>query len=44
MLTQAQVDQFNREGYLVLEDVIDPTTRHAVMDEYAGIMDGLYAG
>jgi ectoine hydroxylase-related dioxygenase (phytanoyl-CoA dioxygenase family) len=44
MLTQTQIAQFNRDGYLVIEDVIDPTTRHAVMAEYADLMDHLYAG
>ena len=43
MLTDAQIEQFNREGYLVLEDVIDNKTRQAVVDEYAGLMDRLYA-
>ncbi|KNG95628.1 phytanoyl-CoA dioxygenase family protein [Pseudaestuariivita atlantica] len=42
MLTPAQIDQFNRDGYLVIEDVIDEATRQAVIDEYAALMDGLY--
>ncbi len=42
MLTQAQIKEFNSQGFLVLEDVIDPATRQAVMDEYADLMDRLY--
>ena len=42
MLNQDQIDQFKRDGYLVVEDVIDPETRQAVFDEYAQLMDQLY--
>ena len=42
MLSQAQVDQFNREGFLVIEDVIDADTRAAVIAEYEALMDRLY--
>ena len=42
MLTQEQKSQFERDGYLVLENVIDETTRQAVVDEYAALMDKLY--
>ena len=42
MLSDAELEQFNREGYLVVEDVIDEGTRQAVMAEYADLMDVLY--
>ncbi len=42
MLTETQIAQFERDGYLVLEDVIDPATLDAVRAEYAGLMDDLY--
>lgn len=42
MLTQAQQEQFARDGYVVVEDVIDDATRTAVMSEYATLMDRLY--
>ena len=42
MLSAAQIDQFNREGYLVLEDVIDAETLAAVKGEYEALMDRLY--
>ncbi|MEM8915298.1 MAG: phytanoyl-CoA dioxygenase family protein [Pseudomonadota bacterium] len=42
MLTDAQTEQFNRDGYLVIENVIDEKTRLAVIDEYAALMDRLY--
>ena len=44
MLTQNQIDQFNHDGYLVLENVIDAATRQAVIAEYAARMDALYDG
>ncbi len=44
MLSEAQVEQFNRDGYLVIEDVIDEGTRQAVIAEYAALMDSLYDG
>lgn len=43
MLTPAQIQTFNTQGYLVLEDVIDTATRLGVMAEYAALMDELYA-
>lgn len=43
MLTPAQIDQFNRDGYLVIDDVIDTATRGAVEAEYAELMATLYA-
>lgn len=44
MLTPDQIAQFNRDGYLVLENVIDEATRQAVIAEYATRMDALYDG
>lgn len=45
MLTNEQKDFFEREGYLVIEDVLD---QHGVLDpvraEYAALMERLYAG
>lgn len=43
MLTDAQLSQFHSDGFLVVEDVIDEATRLKVMDEYADLMDQLYA-
>ncbi|MEM1232809.1 MAG: phytanoyl-CoA dioxygenase family protein [Pseudomonadota bacterium] len=42
MLSAAAIERFNSQGYLVLEDVIDPATLAAVKAEYAARMDGLY--
>ncbi len=42
MLSEAQLSQFHRDGYLVVENVIDEATRLAVVDEYAQLMDQLY--
>ena len=42
MLDQQQLDQFDRDGYLVVEDVIDPQTLAAIQAEYAALMDDLY--
>ncbi|MEM9552345.1 MAG: phytanoyl-CoA dioxygenase family protein [Pseudomonadota bacterium] len=44
MLTHSQIDQFNTQGYLVLENVIDAETRRAVLAEYSDLMDHLYDG
>ena len=43
MLTEAKIAQFCRDGYLVVEDVIDPDALAAVVAEYTELMDGLYA-
>ena len=43
MLNLQQIDQFNRDGYLVVEELISPEVRHAVVAEYADLMDHLYA-
>ncbi len=43
MLTQSQIDRFQDQGYLVVENLIDDRTVQAVRDEYADRMDRLYA-
>ena len=43
MLTQAQVDQFRERGYLVVENIVEQATLEAVRNEYADLMDRLYA-
>lgn len=43
MLTQAQVQQFETDGYLVVEDVLDAARLAAIKAEYADLMDRLYA-
>ena len=41
-LSEAQLQQFADEGYLVVEDVLDPARDFApVMDEYRAILDGI---
>lgn len=42
MLNHAQLEQFERQGILVIEDVIDAETLQAVRAEYAGRMNHLY--
>lgn len=44
MLTHTQVETFERQGYLVVEDVLEPARLAAVKAEYAGLLDRLYAG
>lgn len=44
MLTKAEVERFDEEGYLVIEDLVDEQTLAAVRQEYADLMDRLYAG
>ena len=42
VLTQAQKEQFIEEGYLVVEDVLDPIRDiQPVLDEYAEVLDGI---
>lgn len=42
MLTEEQRQHFEREGYLVVEDVLDPLRDFApIMSEYSQILDGL---
>lgn len=44
MISQEQVDFFNTNGYLVVENLLDEETLQAVRDEYSARMDELYAG
>lgn len=44
MLTQSQRAQFETEGYVVVEDILDTTTLDAIRAEYAGLIDQLYDG
>ena len=42
VLTPAQRQQFEHEGYLVVEDVLDPARDIApIMTEYAEVVDGI---
>ncbi|MEX0338946.1 MAG: phytanoyl-CoA dioxygenase family protein [Arenibacterium sp.] len=43
MLTPAELELFQHQGYLVLENVIDPDTLAAIISEYEELMDALYA-
>ncbi len=44
VLTPAQKDQFHEEGYLLVEDLLDPVRDlQPVLDEYAEILDGIAA-
>ena len=41
-LTQAQVDSFNEQGYLVVEDLLEPkAVLDPVIQEYHGVLDRL---
>lgn len=42
MLTNDQLKSFERNGYLVVENLIEAETIKAVKQEYAALMDGLY--
>ncbi|EFO32093.1 Phytanoyl-CoA dioxygenase superfamily protein [Roseibium sp. TrichSKD4] len=44
MLTESQVEFFNTNGYLVVEDLVDQETLENVRAEYSKLMDQLYAG
>ena len=44
MLQQSDVERFNTEGYLVVENLVDEATLAAVRREYAALMDRLYDG
>ena len=44
MLWQAEIDQFQTQGCLVVENLIDEDTIGAVQTEYSDLMDQLYAG
>jgi phytanoyl-CoA hydroxylase len=42
VLTAAQRAQFEEEGYLLVEDLLDPVADiRPVLDEYAGVLDGI---
>lgn len=43
MLTAQQIAQFQNRGYLVIEDVFSAPTLAAVRQEYAALLDQLYA-
>ena len=43
MLNEAQLADFERRGFLVVENLLDEATLRAVRAEYAGLMDRLYA-
>lgn len=40
-LSQQQVDRYFEDGFLIVEDLFDPAELQPVMDEIAGIVDGL---
>lgn len=42
MLNAQQLDDFEANGYLVVEDVFDTATLDAVRAEYSDLLDGLY--
>lgn len=43
MLTAQQIEEFNRDGYLVVPDVVPADVLDAVKAEYATLMEALYA-
>lgn len=44
MLTSAQIDEFQKEGVLVVPDVLPPDILGAVREEYTSLLDQLYDG
>jgi len=44
MLSRSEVDLFERQGYLVVEDLLAADVLDPVRAEYAGLLDRLYAG
>lgn len=42
-LSQSDLDQFNTQGFLVVEDVLSPDLLARIRAEYAGLLNGLYA-
>jgi len=44
MLSKSQIDAFESQGYLVVEDVLPSGVLEAVRAEYSALLDGLYAG
>ena len=43
MITASDVETFERQGYLVVENLLDAATLDAIHGEYAELMDRLYA-
>ena len=43
MLTSEQIDAYNREGYLVVPDVVPSITLEAIRTEYEELLDRLYS-
>ena len=43
-LSKAQIDHFNNQGYLVVENLLDHSSLNAIKQEYAQIMNRLYEG
>ncbi len=44
MLSNEQIEAFERNGYLVVENVLGETVLDDIGTEYAGLIDGLYEG
>ena len=44
MLSQEQLAEFDRQGFLVIEDVLEPERLNAVKAEYSELLDRLYQG
>ena len=44
MLNTGQIKAFERDGFLVVDDVFDQPVLDAVRSEYAALLDELYAG
>ena len=44
MLSAEQIESFNRDGYLVVENILDNTVLDPVRDEYQTLLDGLCDG
>ncbi|MCV6592247.1 MAG: phytanoyl-CoA dioxygenase family protein [Silicimonas sp.] len=42
MISAQDVETFEKQGYLVVEDLLDEATLEAIRAEYAEVMDGLY--
>lgn len=43
MLSNSQTSQFANQGYLVVEDLVDPSTLVAIRSEYSDLVDDLYS-
>lgn len=43
MLSQTQIDSFNRDGFLVVPNVLSPSHLAQIRAEYSGLLDRLYA-